>query len=276
MKIVDLKLKIVDCFIFYNEKEILEYRLRILDKVVDFFVIVESVHTHSGKEKPLTSNEMRDLFTEFKDKIIHIVVEDFEFVYPNIDYSKEQQWVNEKFQRSCIKRGLDKLNLQPEDIIIVSDADEIPNPDLLNRIKNGDFLVNEPYSLEMDFYYYNLNSKHNETWSASKIITFGKFISLNISVNELRHLHFLKISNGGWHLSYFGDAHFIKNKIENFAHQEYNNDYYTNVNTIQKLMNNFKDVYSRNYVPITKISIKDNLNLPPEYEKYLSKYVLDV
>ena len=48
-----MSIKIIDCFIFYNELDLLEYRLNILNDVVDYFVIVESTHTFVGKEKVL-------------------------------------------------------------------------------------------------------------------------------------------------------------------------------------------------------------------------------
>jgi beta-1,4-mannosyl-glycoprotein beta-1,4-N-acetylglucosaminyltransferase len=119
----------------------LNYRLNILDKVVDYFVLVESTHTHVGKEKPLFYNENKHLFEKFNHKIIHIVVDDFPHKYPNINIEKQEQWINERFQRDCISRGIDKLNLTGEDIITITDLDEIPNPNILTQIKNNIIIV---------------------------------------------------------------------------------------------------------------------------------------
>ena len=77
--------KIIDCFIFYNELDLLMYRLNILNNVVDCFIIVESKYTFSGKEKNLLYEENKHLFESFAHKIIHIVLCDFPYKYPNID-----------------------------------------------------------------------------------------------------------------------------------------------------------------------------------------------
>ena len=78
--------KIIDCFTFYNELDMLTYRLNILNDIVDYFVLVEATHTHVGKEKPLFYKENKHLFEKFNHKIIHIVVDDFPNKYPNINY----------------------------------------------------------------------------------------------------------------------------------------------------------------------------------------------
>jgi beta-1,4-mannosyl-glycoprotein beta-1,4-N-acetylglucosaminyltransferase len=266
--------KIIDCFIFYNEMELLAYRLNILNDVVDYFILVESTHTFIGKEKKLFFNENKHLFEKFNEKIIHIIVDDFPYKYPNIDISKSQQWINENFQRDQIKRGLDKLDLNDEDIITITDLDEILDPNTLLKIKNNEITV-DINILKMDFYYYNLNTKLQEEWHNAKILSFQKFNELSISCSTIRFYNNCKIiDNGGWHLSYFGDSKFIKNKIEQFSHQEYNNDYYTSIEKIEKRVNNFNDLYDRNNHNM-KLSIKDNYYLPSEYEKYLSKFIVE-
>ena len=115
--VYDIKPKIVDCFTFYNELDMLTYRLNILNDVVDYFVLVEATHTHVGKEKPLFYQDNKHLFEKFNHKIIHIIVDDFPHKYPNIDISKDEQWINERFQRNCISRGIDKLELNNDDLL---------------------------------------------------------------------------------------------------------------------------------------------------------------
>ena len=95
-------MKIVDGFIFYNELDLLSYRLNILNDVVDYFVLVESSHTFMGREKECLFEKNKNLFSKFKNKIIHIATEDFPFKQPNIDTSKNEQWQNEYFQRNLI------------------------------------------------------------------------------------------------------------------------------------------------------------------------------
>uniref|UniRef100_A0A6C0JF57 N-acetylglucosaminyltransferase n=1 Tax=viral metagenome TaxID=1070528 RepID=A0A6C0JF57_9ZZZZ len=268
-------IKIIDCFIFYNELDLLNYRLNVLNDIVDFFVIVESTHTFIGKEKPLIFNDNKHLFDKFNEKIIHIVVYDFPFKYPNINIQNNDVWKNENFQRDQIKRGIEQLKLNDEDIIIITDLDEIPNPDTVLKIKNKEISV-DIRSLQMDFYYYNLNSKLQYLWNHPKIIEFKTYKELSLSFNGIRHYNNCQaIESGGWHLSYFGDSNYIKNKIENFSHQEYNNDYYTNIEKIESKIKNCIDIYNRKDIQIIKIPIKDNPHLPSEYEKYLTKYILE-
>jgi len=266
-------IKIIDCFIFYNEMDLLTYRLNILNDVVDYFIIVESTHTHVGKEKMLFFNENKDLFKKFNEKIIHIIVDDFPYKHHNINIHNSEQWVNENFQRDQIKRGLEKLDLNDEDIITITDLDEIPDPAILVKIKNKEITV-DIHILQMDFYYYNLNSKLQELWNHAKIISFKKYKELSLSCNSVRYIGCPIIEKGGWHLSYFGDSKFIKNKIEQFAHQEYNNDYFTNIEKIEKCVNSFSDLYDRDF-NIMVIPINDNTFLPVEYEKYLSKFIVE-
>ncbi len=270
----DKTIKIIDCFTFYNEMDLLTYRLNILNDVVDYFILVESTHTHVGKEKKLFFNENKYLFEKFNEKIIHIIVDDFPYKYPNINIHNSEQWVNENFQRNQIKRGLDKLDLNDEDIITITDVDEIPDPNTLLKIKNNESTV-DINILKMDLYYYNLNTKLQQEWHHAKILSFQKFNELSISLNSIRFYNNCKIiDNGGWHLSYFGDSKFIKNKIEQFTHQEYNNDHYTNIEKIETRVKSFSDLYDRNGNNM-KLSINNNTYLPPEYEKYLSKFIVE-
>lgn len=128
----------------------------------------------------------------------------------------------------------------------------------------------------MDLYYYNLNTKYINLWNLCKILSYRKFIELNTSCNDIRiNVNASVISNGGWHLSYFGDATFIKNKIQNFSHQELNNDNFTDLAKIETRVKNFADLYDRGVSDFIKINIKDNNNLPFEYHKYLIDYYND-
>lgn len=270
-------MKIIDCFTFYNEIDMLRYRLATLYDYVDYFVIVESTHTHVGKEKEMYFN-IED-FSMYKDKIVYVIVKDFQYIYPNIDFNKSEQWLNEKHQRNCIVRGLEQINLfnklDDDDILVISDLDEIIDRNILTIIRANNIKI-EVNSLEQDFYYYNLNSRLQDKWYHAKILSYSalkKFQSNNLTLSDIRAMIFSYICNGGWHLSYFGDKYFIKNKIENFGHQELNNDNFTDLEKIEERKNNAKDLYARHNHDFVKISIADNKYLPHEYDKYLSKYI---
>ena len=263
-------MKIVDCFTFYNEIELLGYRLAVLDELVDYFVIVEATHTHAGYEKELYFEKNKEVFSKYLNKIIHVVVTDFQYIQPNIDFSKNEQWVNENHQRNCISRGIETIELLDDDVIIVSDLDEILDPETLRKIKINEIIITAN-SLKQDFYYYNLNSKINSQWIGSRILTYQKINELKIKYNDIRSSTFPVIPNGGWHLSYFGDSTFIQNKMINFAHQEFGEEI-RNIKNIEQNLNNSIDPYNRNYQNIIKIKISDNEYLPPMYKELLNKF----
>jgi beta-1,4-mannosyl-glycoprotein beta-1,4-N-acetylglucosaminyltransferase len=270
------RVKIVDCFIFYNEIEMLKYRLNLLYNVVDYFVIVEARQTFVGTSKTLYFDENKHLFEQFSDKIIHIVV-DLPFTKDTINVLKGDQWTNEKYQRNCIAEGLKQIDheLSLDDVIIIADLDEIPDPSTLKKIKSGQIHVNDGIGrLEQDFYYYNLNSKRNEKWYHCKILTVKKYKELRLTCEEIRFQNCATIVNGGWHLSYFGNTSFIKNKLENFAHQEYNSVKYTDTNEIQKKIDTCSDLFGRdtNINSMKHVDVFNNNYLPPLYGTYLKEF----
>ena len=112
---------IYDCFTFFNELDLLEIRLNVLNDVVDRFVLVEATKTHSGKDKPLYFNDNKERYKAFQHKVIHVIVDD----YPPFVTA----WTYENHQRNAILRGLTQAN--PDDAIMISDLDEIPRPDLV-------------------------------------------------------------------------------------------------------------------------------------------------
>ncbi len=242
------KRKIVDCFTFYNEIELLNYRLKVLENVVDYFVIVEANQTHAGKKKDLN-------FKCFNEKIIYLAVD-----LPHVgNITPDQVWENEKYQRNCIEQGLLQLNLNGNDLIIVSDLDEIPDPRTLKGIE-----INDIAQFEQDFYYYSLEHKMDHLWYFSKIMKYSFYINTNLTFSDIRSMAFTTIPNGGWHLSYFGSAEFIQNKITNFAHQEYNTPEFTNIDKIKQRLDQGVDIYDRP-IKITKMSIHKNKNIPIGY-----------
>ena len=254
----------------------LTYRLNLLYNVVDYFVIVESNQTFVGASKPLYFEENKNLFQKFHKKIIHIVI-DLPFTKNTINISRGDQWRNETWQRNCIAEGLKHIDnqLTLDDVIIIADLDEIPDPNTLSKIKTGQIKIKNGISkLEQDFYYYNLNSKRDEKWYHCKVLTVNKYKELGLTCEEIRFLNCDTIVKGGWHLSYFGNTSFIKNKLENFAHQEYNSEKYTDTNEIQKKIDTCSDLFGRNTSinSMKQLDIFNNNYLPPLYNTYLKGF----
>ena len=138
----------------------------------------------------------------------------------------------------------------------------------LQNIKNNNRL-DDIYYLEMDLYYYNINCKYNNKWFQPKILNYASYVKYNNPHEIFRLLYVKIIKNGGWHLSYFGNIEFIKNKIRNFLHhEEYNNDFILNDDRIQKQMQNGDDLFGRPNETLHYIDVKDNLYLPHKYEDF--------
>ena len=138
--------KLFDCFVFFNELDILEIRLNTLAPFVDYFVLVESTHTFTGQDKPLIYADNKKHFSRFNDKIIHIVVDD-------MPEDAETTFVREGLQRSAIGRGLKGAG--PRDLIMVSDVDEIPKPEALTQaLASAAGMITY---FEADYYHFKLN-----------------------------------------------------------------------------------------------------------------------
>ncbi len=266
--------KIVDCFIFYNELDLLEYRLTILYDIVDYFVICEGSRTHVGTSKPFFFFENKERYARFANKIVHIMMSDDDTQWiVNPDKEKQEQWDNENTHRNGIARGIqylvnnERIGKNPFDIITICDLDEIPNPTILRMLKTANLsgITDGGISLLMDFYYYNLNCISQHKWSRAKIVFLYAFYNLfNTSSQKIRMYDFANtVEKGGWHLSYFGDEYFIKNKIENFAHQELNKEEFINVENIREKIKNAIDLYNRPYEKWHFISADENEFLPP-------------
>lgn len=213
-------MKVIDCFMFGLEYELdlLEIRLDYLSSVVDFFVLVEASFTQLGDPKPLYFDANKGRFQKYLDRIVHIVCS----TPVTRDYCS---WVNENFQRNQIVKGLELLNLGDNDIIHISDLDEIPS---VEGIKY--YMDNQIYSLaglDQDMYYYFLNTKANYLWSGCQLVRY-KTISDGMSPQEIRNNRSGGIRlpvQGGWHFSYLGGAKAILAKInsvcESNAHEDF-------------------------------------------------------
>lgn len=269
-------MKIVDSFIFYNELDLLKYRLAILDPYVDYFVLVEATHTHSGARKPLFYKDNQEMFAQFASKIVHIVVEDFPIQFEVRD---DRSWRNENFHRNAIARGIDRLRLNPEDCIFTSDLDEICDPEIMKKLRLGtlEYDTRNLNRLELDMYYYNLNCRVQGGWHGLKLITYGTYKALGLTFQDMRTWEWSHpvpiIPKGGWHLSYFGNAKHIANKLRYFAHQEFNYDRFTNEEIIEKVVEEGADILFRSDFKLQKVPIAENPYPPPQYDVYLQKYV---
>jgi hypothetical protein len=216
--------KIYDCFTFFNELDLLELRLEELYDHVDHFVLVEASTTFTSIPKPFYFEENKNRYSKYLDKIIHVKVEDM----PH----DPDAWVNDRFQRNSINRGLD--NADDNDIIIVSDLDELVRPETVKQLRADN--QNQIWGLRMPLFYFKFNHMLASTESQYMVwgmacrkkllvpadtFRFQRFqlasLSYNYNQDGLRMME-----HAGWQFSYLGDSDFAKNKIKSFAHQETN------------------------------------------------------
>ena len=259
-------MKIIDCFTFYNELKMLEFRLAELNDDVDYFVLVESTFTHTGNKKDLYFEKNKNLYSKYLHKIIHIIVDDM----PNT----ENAWDNEKYQRKCINRGIQQLTLNDDDVIIISDVDEVPDTETLQKIKNKRIIIDDLYNLEQVMYYYNITNRNKKFWYHAKVVNYHQYCKkYNHECDRMRLTKLGRrknISNGGWHFSYFMSEEKIANKIKNFGHQEFNNDEFTDVESIKQKIKSGEDLFSRGKVGWENIKIEENAYLPKNYQMLLN------
>lgn len=247
--------KVIDCFTFYNELEILELRLTELYDVVDKFILVEAEKTHKGENKRFIFEENKWRFQEWLDKIIHVKVS-----YPS---SINDAWGREKFQRNSFMPTLYSLGLSDNDVVFISDVDEILNSERVEYIKTSYDLqcVNK---MEMTTYFGNLYNKEiTNKWYHPKVVNWG---TLKGTTPDNCRLDFncQWWENGGWHLTYFGGAERIANKLENFAHQEYNKAEFKNIDHIESSISEGRDLFGE-WRKFQRIEPSENPDLPKNW-----------
>ena len=304
-------MRIYDCFTFFNELDLLEMRLHILDDAVEHFVLVESTKTHSGETKELVFQKNKDRFSAFSKKIIHIVVSDM----PKLDDGN--RWVLENFQRDAISRGLS--GCRDDDIILISDLDEIPDLQNISRVKKiliknktknellynifsslkkriqhakdaGKFIrfVRKVFyrfpikskmliSFKQRFYYYYLNGYINSDWIGTKAVLYGDLTNhFNSSPQQIRDSSSKETNKeGGWHFSYLLTPEEIAKKIKAFAHSEFDKKEFTDISAIKKRITEGEDLFDRKekifYVKIDSSYPKWISENTDRYSRYINK-----
>lgn len=229
-----------------------------MSPVVDKFVISEATETFAGSPKPLYYEENKEMFAEFADKIIHVVVDD---TPPGYTHDRDT------FQKNAVGRGL--KDCKDDDIIIFSDLDEIPNPEKVKEILL-DFDSSKIYHFAQRMFYCYLNMEEvsgkllsyagefdgveKKQWIGSKMCTYGLMKEQNLQTGELRFPERkacgVRVSEGGWHFGYMGghgekDAKKrVAEKVRSAAHQEYNKAEILS-DVVNKLKDG-KDIFGRN------------------------------
>lgn len=254
-----MKPKIYDCITFFQSELLFNIRYNVLKHIVDYFVICEATRTHTGKLKKINFDYKK--WKNKTNKIIFIKVTDI----PKIKLMQKNKFDLIKFQIEKLFLGIN--DAEDNDLIMLSDEDEIPNPKTIKKFnykkyKFGIFMQN--------LYYYKLNilnlTNGMNSWPGSRICqkkNLKSFFNLKIlkikNSNEpfwkfYKEKNIQRINKGGWHFSYLMNPKTISEKIKNSGHIEYNKPNFTNIKNIKEKIKGFKDLFDRN-IKLKKVNI---------------------
>jgi len=291
-------MKIFDCFMYYDEDLILDLRLNYLNNYVDKFVIVESSYTHSGDSRKCLFDIKN--YSKFKDKINYIILEeppvDLSHVKKDDSFEKKNSKLilnavkRENLQRNTISKGLESA--LPEDLIIISDVDEIPN---LND-NNISSIKNKIIFFEQKYFYYKFNLKlDNYPWYGSRACKKKDLISpqwlrniksktyptwrIDTMFSKKKYKNIKFITNGGWHFSNIKTPADIEKKMKTYLHHR---EYEINPigeKKISQIIQNKKTLYNLKVdMKSNKFDLSDQLvvaeisELPYYIQKNIVKY----
>ena len=247
---------------YFDEEVVLDVRLNTLDKYVDYFVIVESSFTHKGDNKNLMFNHNK--FEKFKNKIIYLVYDKqpkgIEVVNENdSEDEKSRKYIlnaalRENGQRNFIQNGLNKA--EDNDIILISDVDEIPNLSEVNFNNISEKII----MFHQDMFYYKFDLKiPNLLWTGTRgcrkkyllspqwlrNVKDRKYFPFRIDIlfSEKKYSSIKFISNGGWHFSNIKTAEEIEYKLKSYLHHREFDEQSLSVEEIQNIIENKKAIY---------------------------------
>ena len=286
-------MNIYDCFMYFDEDLLLDLRLNTLDKFVKKFVITEATYTHNGAKKKLNFDIKK--FNKFKDKIIYLVVDKqpekiLDFVDSDNKGQKGEKLIlngmaRDYFQREQLARGIEDAT--NDDLILVSDLDEIPN------LKNVNFtnIGNNILVFEQKMFYYKLNLLYeNFTWLGSKAVKKKNLISpqwlrnikgkkypkwrLDTLFSKKKYSNLYFVKDGGWHFTCLRTAEELEKKLLNFAHHYDYEESGLTIEDLKKSITDKKVIYDHNvdqkdYKWLGKSTLK-NIDI-----KFLPDYLTD-
>ena len=291
-------MKIYDCTTFYSEKMMLDVRFNILNKSVEKFIIVESSYSHSGEKKNYNFNINN--YPKFKDKIIYLQIDQ----EPVDLYRDPEKLKNPIYKRlNSIKRIEQSYNhmingikeAEDEDLIIISDNDEIPNlesTEFKNSKKN--FFI---FKQLLFYYKFNLlhelmpwygskacKKKYLKSFSNLRNLKNKKYPSWRIDtyLSKIKETSLDIIKDGGWHFTNIKSPEDLYMKMKNFGHHDEFDESNLDVDDLREKIDNgivfydhfadksSKDKWKFNY----KLKKIDN-NLLPKYLKNNEHYFKD-
>ena len=255
---------------FFDEEMLLDLRLNIMNKYVDKFVITEATYMHNGEPKKLCFDINK--FSKFKDKIVYIAVDTPPPDIDQINKNDDEKSISAKTQSNAYKRHIYQLEKtqsaisesDPDDIIIISDLDEIPNLERINFKKIKQKLI----FFRQKMFYYKLNLYYKMPWYGSRACKKKYLISAKwlqwiknkkyplwrldilFSKKKYHDIHF--VDDGGWHFTNIKSPEDIEKKLKSFVHYKDFESSGLKLNDLKKLISEKKVMYNH------KIDKKEN------------------
>ena len=290
--------KIYDCFLFFQEFEILELRLKYLYEYVDLFIVVEFNQTFAGNKKNFNLEGNLKKFSNYLDKLFYYKIDEnlhsFNDLIAHLNnkgdsiskiiaknmlehrhYDRNEiNWVIDTYQRESIYYALNNFKISEEDLIIISDIDEIPNYKILE-----DFRKDFSYSIvtfKQNAFSFFLNLLSSKGWYGSIVAKWGdlNYKSLNFLRLDVRNnfelVKSISFPNGGYHFTSIGSVEYIKNKIKNMGHQELNNNFI--ISKVEKNIYSGRDIFGRSIGQKNKIIDINDSNF---FDLKISKIIKD-
>lgn len=266
---------VYDCFMFNNELDILELRLRELDAVVDRFVLVEAAQAHSGISKPLHYEGNKERFAQWKERITHIVINGFP---PKMD-----AWGRENAQRNALSYGL--RDLKDDDLVIVSDVDEIPRASAVREtLERSDVDV-----IGLQLAHFHLRLNYLQVLGADPVYVWPvaawgrafkrsspqKLRDFRIALNLKRlegtlDSNLAVLDHAGWHFSYIGDDDHVRLKLASFAHREHAVSRVLDEHGVEEAMRMGLDILGRERFRWVCVAVNDYF--PDEIQAHPDRY----
>jgi beta-1,4-mannosyl-glycoprotein beta-1,4-N-acetylglucosaminyltransferase len=248
---------IIDCFPFFNELDLLEIRLNELNDVVDQFVIVEAARTFQNDPKPLFFEENKNRYEKFLPKITHVKINSFP-KFNFIKFRKPSAWDLSNFQKNMVKEGL--CNCNPDDVIIISDVDEIPKAEMVKKYAQVPGV--KVFHQILSYYYLNCVAVECPTeanlykkngiayWKGPVMINYKDFKSFKATrlLHDKPDHEVVPVYDGGWHFSFMGNVDDLLLKIRSWEHaKEFERNHSINSDTLKEIISSGSDLFGRDF-----------------------------
>ena len=287
-------MKIIDTTTYFEEKLMMDLRFNILNPFVDHFIVCEATYTHSGKNKKI--NFEKNDYPEFKHKITHLIIdkEPIDIIKKNKLNTSDLRFnsvARIRAQRNYIMNSL--KDYSPEDYIIYSDNDEIPNLDFFDFTTNKDKIV--LFKQKLFYYKFNLLMP-NVDWYGSKACKIKNlksidllraiknkkynFLRMDTLFFDLKYQSINIVNNGGWHFSNLKNIEELERK---YLNDENHSEYEELGHSIDKIRNNLNNKtidydhsakkYSSSRFKPTKLKNIDISELPKFVQIHKDKYI---